>query len=169
MNLKESFKEFQSRATPREFSHYEIDNDLLLLDVFHVYKESSLLDKTGKRLSESQPYPIAKVIDVGKDLKDRISVGDYVRLKDADARFRSNPVNEVWKENPLNKSNMEKQGPTPDKFINDFQQTFSRNFVIPNPFDANSSAYSESTYIAVMPMYFWSKIKNPEQMIDYLN
>lgn len=148
--IKEAFTLFLSQEIPKEASFHKLPTESLVVRIFRYIptdevmeltgRSSILLNQDGEKSNEihARILPVAKVLVAGPETD--YKAGDLVKMRDDETRTIENPRYEMWNNTPYDKSNMEKVGEAPPKYINKFFRTYGPNYFCLNPLKVEPDA-----------------------------
>lgn len=149
-NLISSFETFINQDIDPLWDNYQLSSRNVVVRVFTFnptdFDENKADIQLGNVTSSELKlltFPIAIVFKSGAEAyyyddegtKHRYQTGDFVKMKDKDARIVSNPDYEAWVDNAMANSNAKKVGTAPPDRIANLRRNFSKNSIKANPFD----------------------------------
>lgn len=188
--IAEGFRAFMNDAPHKDprITAYGTDHDQVIAQVFLLVKKSAgiigNMDGTKHRLEFS--FPIARVLQVGDKWRgcgyksgvntdgttweeQKLKAGDFVRLKDNDAKTILNPSWEAWnlQTNAVKDGNMEPLGEAPPMYWCNMRTAFGRRAFNPDPFNLDGSLDAFGVDIFFLDQaHILMPIEKPEVLLD---
>lgn len=142
--IVEAFQKFIDRKLP-DTSHLEFRGDEMVVEVFTYTKPyTGIIDTGGRKYSRTVSFSIAKVIANGPEAT--YKVGEIVKLKDYDTAVIPNPAYEAWSNNPYSKSNAERVGVEPPRYLDNLQTAYAQRVFRINPLKLEMSESDKATF-----------------------
>lgn len=142
--IESAFEEFIDKHIP-DTTHFEFRGDEVIVEVFSIFKPYAGLIDTGDRaMGRSINFSVGKVLAVGpvSDYK----VGDIVKLKDFEVATIPNPAYEAWTNNPYSKSNAERVGKEPPRYLDNLQLSYAQRIFRIHPLRMELSSSDRVTF-----------------------
>lgn len=150
-NLRDAFSSFISQDIDPLWDNYQFKRGNVVVRVFTFnpldYEDDApdiyLSDAASYKETKTVTFPIGIVLAAGARAlyEDKngeevhFEPGDFVKLKDEDARFIANPDYVAWVDNGLKNSNAKKVGQAPPAVLAQLRQRYHKNQISANPFE----------------------------------
>lgn len=149
-NLRDAFQRFIEQDIDELWENYQFKRGNVVVRVFTFnpldYEEDApdiyLSDAASYRETKTVTFPIGIVLAAGANAvydnaegeEVHFKPGDFVKLKDEDARYIANPEYVSWVDNGLKNSNAKKVGQAPPAVLAQLRQKYHRYQISANPF-----------------------------------
>lgn len=149
-NLRKAFQEFINQDIDDLWENYQFKRGNVVVRVFTFnpldykddVKEIYLSDAASYHETKTITFPIGIVLAAGANAvyedsdgnEVHFQSGDFVKLRDEDARFIVNPEYVSWVDNEMKNSNAKKLGQSPPAVLAQLRKKYHKYQITANPF-----------------------------------